>query len=172
MVVYCYRCFCCLRQICRRLKPVTCLLLPLMTAMAVRNRQQQATVSGAGPTNPDRFYVRSAQASIHRLDIAYRIELSYDGVGLYGAREMYGSLLRWIMEWRIVLLCGLMELYDWLRAVSVSSCSYWLGWLLLIMSVFRKVLRWPWKKIIKVVVVIVREVLDELAADPPKKNKG
>jgi hypothetical protein len=40
------------------------------------------------------------------------------------------------------------------------------------MSIFKRVLSWPWKKILTVVVKVASWVLEKLPADPPKSPKG
>jgi len=40
------------------------------------------------------------------------------------------------------------------------------------MSIFKRILAWPWKKIIKAVVVVGEWLLDHLPADPPKNPKA
>ena len=75
-----------------------------------------------------------------------------------------------IIEWLIFFLCLVIELFDWCRSTWNSSGVIFLGWLLLIMSIFKKIARWPWRKIIRVIVVIVQDVIDELKKDDERKQ--
>jgi hypothetical protein len=146
-------------------------LLPVINTLAVRNRQQQATDSSAGPTNTNYSIVRTDLASSDNGGFIIGVFVRWHRVGSFPVGDIVYRVWFFIMEWLIVGLCVAIEVYDWCRSVWNSSGGWIVWWLLLSMSIFKKLARWPWRKIIRVIVVIVQDVINELKKDDDGKQK-
>lgn len=77
-----------------------------------------------------------------------------------------------VAEWLLLLWCVILSLWKWLCDVGFSSCANVVMFVCFMMSIFKRVLSWPWKKILTVVVKVASWVLEKLPADPPKSPKG
>jgi hypothetical protein len=80
---------------------------------------------------------------------------------------MFG--LWWFLACRIVDVVAWVD--EFLATSSVTSiicCLRSLLFLSYCMSIFKRVIAWPWKKIITVVVKVGTWILDKLPDDPPK----
>ena len=73
-----------------------------------------------------------------------------------------------IIEWLLLVYCLLMEIIDWLYERGFITCSFMLFFIGYCMSIFKKVVAWPWKKILTVVVKVASWILDKLPADQKK----
>lgn len=76
-----------------------------------------------------------------------------------------------IIDWLLDVYCLLMGLIDEFVEHGITACGFILVVIGYCMSIFKKVLAWPWKKIITVVVKVGTWLLDKLPADQPKAPK-
>jgi hypothetical protein len=77
-----------------------------------------------------------------------------------------------LVEWLIVVWCLCLRVCDWLKDLSLTTCTEALMVVCYCMSIFKKVAAWPWKKILTAVVKVATWILDKLPADAPKTPKA
>lgn len=75
------------------------------------------------------------------------------------------------IDWLIDVYSWSVDIASWLRDNIFVTCADILLFLLYGMSIFKKIVSWPWRKIITVVVKVGTWLLDKLPADSPKLPK-